>query len=198
MDLALTAEQQELRRAPCAAGWTTSSSRGRSRTTGRSGFPSEALEGMRDLGLIGLTIPQEYGGGGADPFDYVLTIEELARGDANVRSILSVHLGLVAGPVHALGHRRAEGALASGDGVGGDARLLRADRAGRRVGSGEPAQHRRAHRRRLRPQRQQDLHHERHDRRPRVDHGAHRRAGRQGRERVPGADRHRPASARRK
>jgi alkylation response protein AidB-like acyl-CoA dehydrogenase len=62
-------------------------------------FPSEALEGLRDLGLLGLTIPEEYGGGEADPFSYVLTIEELARGDANVRSILSVHLGLVAGSV---------------------------------------------------------------------------------------------------
>jgi alkylation response protein AidB-like acyl-CoA dehydrogenase len=46
-----------------------------------------------------LTIPEEYGGGGADPLTYCLVIEELGRGDANVRSILSVHLGLVAGAI---------------------------------------------------------------------------------------------------
>jgi alkylation response protein AidB-like acyl-CoA dehydrogenase len=53
---------------------------------------------VRD-GWIGLTIPEEYGGGGADPLSYCLVIEELGRGDANVRSILSVHLGLVAGSI---------------------------------------------------------------------------------------------------
>jgi alkylation response protein AidB-like acyl-CoA dehydrogenase len=58
-------------------------------------FPQEALEGLLKTGFIGLTIPEEYGGGGADPLSYALVIEELGRGDANVRSILSVHLGLV-------------------------------------------------------------------------------------------------------
>jgi len=62
-------------------------------------LPDAALAGLRDLGLTGLTIPEEYEGGAADPLSYVLTVEELGRGDANVRSILSVHLGLVAGPI---------------------------------------------------------------------------------------------------
>jgi hypothetical protein len=62
-------------------------------------FPQEALDGLRQTGFIGLTIPDEYGGGGADPVSYVLVIEELGRGDANVRSIVSVHLGLVAGSI---------------------------------------------------------------------------------------------------
>jgi alkylation response protein AidB-like acyl-CoA dehydrogenase len=62
-------------------------------------FPEEALRGLCETGFIGLTIPEEYGGGGADPLSYVLVIEELGRGDANVRSIVSVHLGLVAGPI---------------------------------------------------------------------------------------------------
>ena len=46
-----------------------------------------------------MSIPEEYGGGGADPLTYCLFIEELSRGDANVRSIMSVHLGLVAGSI---------------------------------------------------------------------------------------------------
>jgi alkylation response protein AidB-like acyl-CoA dehydrogenase len=62
-------------------------------------FPQEALDGLRQTGFIGLTIPEAYGGGEADPFSYVLVIEELGRGDANVRSIVSVHLGLVAGSI---------------------------------------------------------------------------------------------------
>ena len=62
-------------------------------------FPQEALDGLRQTGFVGMTIPEEYGGGGADPLTYCLFIEELSRGDANVRSIMSVHLGLVAGSV---------------------------------------------------------------------------------------------------
>jgi len=58
-------------------------------------FPAEALDGLKQTGFIGLTLPESFGGGGADPMSYVLVIEELGRGDANVRSILSVHLGLV-------------------------------------------------------------------------------------------------------
>lgn len=66
-------------------------------------FPQEALDGLRQTGFIGMTIPTEYGGGGADPLSYVLLIEELGRGDANVRSIVSVHLGLVAGVIERMG-----------------------------------------------------------------------------------------------
>jgi alkylation response protein AidB-like acyl-CoA dehydrogenase len=62
-------------------------------------FPQEALDGLRQTGFVGMTIPEEYGGGGADPLTYCLFIEELSRGDANVRSIMSVHLGLDAGSV---------------------------------------------------------------------------------------------------
>ena len=62
-------------------------------------FPQEALDGLQQTGWIGLTIAEEHGGGGADPLSYALLVEELGRGDANVRSIVSVHLGLVAGSV---------------------------------------------------------------------------------------------------
>ena len=62
-------------------------------------FPQEALDGLRETGFVGMSIAEEYGGGGADPLTYVLFIEELGRADANVRSIRSVHLGLVAGAI---------------------------------------------------------------------------------------------------
>jgi len=66
-------------------------------------FPQEALDGLRETGFIGLSIPEDFGGGGGDPMSYVLFIEELGRGDANVRSIVSVHLGLVAGSIERWG-----------------------------------------------------------------------------------------------
>ncbi|GAC1610088.1 MAG: acyl-CoA dehydrogenase family protein [Mycobacteriales bacterium] len=66
-------------------------------------FPQEALDGLKETGFIGMSIPEEYGGGGADPLSYVLLIEELGRGDANVRSIVSVHLGLVGGVLARMG-----------------------------------------------------------------------------------------------
>ncbi len=69
-------------------------------------FPVEALAGLRDTGFIGMTIPTDYGGGGADPLSYVLFVEEVARGDANVRSIASVHLALVAGPLDRWGSQQ--------------------------------------------------------------------------------------------
>jgi alkylation response protein AidB-like acyl-CoA dehydrogenase len=62
-------------------------------------FPQEALDELKRTGFVGMSIPEAYGGGGADPLTYCLFIEELSRGDANVRSIMSVHLGLVAGSI---------------------------------------------------------------------------------------------------
>jgi alkylation response protein AidB-like acyl-CoA dehydrogenase len=47
-------------------------------------FPQEALDGLAETGFVGLTVPEQYGGGGADPLTYVLLVEELGRGDANV------------------------------------------------------------------------------------------------------------------
>jgi alkylation response protein AidB-like acyl-CoA dehydrogenase len=66
-------------------------------------FPQEALDGLRETGFVGMTISERWGGGAADPLTYCLFIEELSRGDANVRSIISVHLGLVAGSIERWG-----------------------------------------------------------------------------------------------
>ena len=98
MDFTLTDEQTAARRA--IAEWVDDVvAPAAIRNDREERFPQEALDGLVRDGWIGLTIPEEYGGGGADPLTYCLLIEELGRGDANVRSIVSVHLGLVAGAI---------------------------------------------------------------------------------------------------
>jgi alkylation response protein AidB-like acyl-CoA dehydrogenase len=98
MDLALSPDQEATRRA--VRDWVDAVvAPAAIRNDREERFPSEALDGLKRDGWVGLTIPEAYGGGGADPLTYCLVIEELGRGDANVRSILSVHLGLVAGSI---------------------------------------------------------------------------------------------------
>jgi alkylation response protein AidB-like acyl-CoA dehydrogenase len=98
MDLALSPEQDATRHA--VREWVDAVvAPAAIRNDREERFPQEALDGLTRDGWVGLTIPEEYGGGGADPLTYCLVIEELGRGDANVRSILSVHLGLVAGSI---------------------------------------------------------------------------------------------------
>ncbi len=98
MDLALSPEQDAVRKA--VKEWVDRVVTPQAlRNDREERFPQEALDGLRETGFIGLSIPEAYGGGGGDPLSYVLFIEELGRGDANVRSIVSVHLGLVAGSI---------------------------------------------------------------------------------------------------
>ncbi len=102
MDMSLTADQDAVRKA--VREWVDDVVVPRALSNDREErFPQEALDGLKQTGFIGMTIPEEYGGGGADPLSYLLLIEELGRGDANVRSIVSVHLGLVAGVIARLG-----------------------------------------------------------------------------------------------
>ena len=102
MDMSLTADQDAVRKA--VKEWVDDVVVPRALSNDREErFPQEALDGLKQTGFIGMTIPEEYGGGGADPLSYLLLIEELGRGDANVRSIVSVHLGLVGGVIERLG-----------------------------------------------------------------------------------------------
>ncbi|MBS2538900.1 acyl-CoA dehydrogenase family protein [Catenulispora sp. NF23] len=58
---------------------------------------------LGDLGFLGMTIPEEYGGSAGDHLAYCLVMEELGRGDTAVRGIVSVSLGLVTKPLLAYG-----------------------------------------------------------------------------------------------
>jgi len=55
-------------------------------------FPVENIKGMTDMGIMGLNIPEEYGGAGMDEMCKVLAIEEVAKSCASTAEILAVHL----------------------------------------------------------------------------------------------------------
>jgi alkylation response protein AidB-like acyl-CoA dehydrogenase len=86
----LTAEQQEIRElarrfaderiAPFAADWD----RGHV-------FPRELFAELGSLGLMGVCVPEEHGGAGADFLSYALVLEELSRADAGVGVTVAVH-----------------------------------------------------------------------------------------------------------
>ena len=54
-------------------------------------YPTAIVEGLAELGLFGLTIPEEYGGLGESLLTYALTVEELARGWMSVSGIVNTH-----------------------------------------------------------------------------------------------------------
>jgi glutaryl-CoA dehydrogenase (non-decarboxylating) len=54
----------------------------------------ELIEGMGELGLLGIVIPEEYGGSGLDFVAEALACEEIERGEAAFRTLISVHVGL--------------------------------------------------------------------------------------------------------
>jgi glutaryl-CoA dehydrogenase (non-decarboxylating) len=52
------------------------------------------IEGMAELGLLGIVIPEEYGGAGLDFVSEALACEEIERGESAFRTLISVHVGL--------------------------------------------------------------------------------------------------------
>ncbi|MBF6465843.1 acyl-CoA dehydrogenase family protein [Nocardia beijingensis] len=58
---------------------------------------------LGELGFLGLTIPEQYGGSAGDHLTYCLVLEELGRGDSAVRGIVSVSLGLVSKSIQHFG-----------------------------------------------------------------------------------------------
>jgi glutaryl-CoA dehydrogenase (non-decarboxylating) len=53
-----------------------------------------AIEGMAELGILGVVVPEEYGGAGLDYVSEALVCEEIERGEAAFRTLISVHVGL--------------------------------------------------------------------------------------------------------
>src|ERR1700733_16118398 len=54
-------------------------------------YPSDIVAGMREMGLFGLTIPEEYGGLGESLLTYALVVEQIARGWMSVSGVINTH-----------------------------------------------------------------------------------------------------------
>ncbi len=109
MDFSLTAEQELIRKtardfcdaeiAPHAAEWD------RTETIDRS-----IVGRLAELGFLGASLPEAYGGMGLDTVSYTLVVEEIGRADSNVRGIVSVSNGLVGKTVARWGPRSSDSA----------------------------------------------------------------------------------------
>src|SRR2546430_12742765 len=62
-------------------------------------FPREAIEAARELGLLGILIPPEYGGAGRDHLAFTICVEELARACASTSVIVDVHSSVASEPI---------------------------------------------------------------------------------------------------
>src|ERR687897_2937454 len=102
MDFELTADQREIQAlardfavaeiAPNASAWDRDHR-----------FPDELYPKLAELGLMGVCVPEEYGGAGADFLSYILVLEELSRADAGVGVTVAVHTSAVALPLLTFG-----------------------------------------------------------------------------------------------
>jgi alkylation response protein AidB-like acyl-CoA dehydrogenase len=98
VDFELTPEQREIQALardfaqaeiePNAAAWDRA-----------HGFPRDLLGRLGELGLMGVCVPEEYAGAGADFQSYILVIEELSRADAGVGVTVAVHTSACTMPI---------------------------------------------------------------------------------------------------
>jgi alkylation response protein AidB-like acyl-CoA dehydrogenase len=102
VDFGLTPEQREIQSLarefarvevePHAAAWDRAHA-----------FPLDVLGKLAGLGLLGVCVPEEYGGAGADFLSYVLVLEELSRADAGLGVTVAVHTSACTLPLLAFG-----------------------------------------------------------------------------------------------
>ncbi len=98
MDFELSAEQREIQAlarefaeaeiAPHAAAWDR-----------EHRFPQQLFASLAELGLMGVCVPEELGGAGADFLSYILVLEELSRADAGVGVTVAVHTSAATLPI---------------------------------------------------------------------------------------------------
>ena len=86
-------------------------------------FPHEIIPAMGEMGLLGMQIPEEFGGAGMKFVDYVVAMEEVARADASVGLTMASHNSLCTGHIFLAGNdqqrRKYLPRLASGQVLGG-------------------------------------------------------------------------------
>ena len=144
-------------------------------------FPRDIFREMGDLGLMGVTIPVEWGGAGADNVAYSLALMEVAAGDGALATVMSGHNSVGVMPVLVYGTEAQKQRYVRDLATRQEAHRLRADRAAGRIGRGLHPHARGPQGRRLRAQRHQAVHHQRRHGRRRPRHRRHRSGRRQAR-----------------
>ena len=66
-------------------------------------FPAAGVAALGNLGLMGVAVPEEWGGAGLDCLAYAVALEEISRGCASVGVIMSVNNSLYSWPLHTFG-----------------------------------------------------------------------------------------------
>jgi alkylation response protein AidB-like acyl-CoA dehydrogenase len=100
------------------------------------GFPRELFAKLAEVGLMGVCIPDEYGGAGADFLSYILVLEELSRADAGVGVTVAVHTSAVSLPILGFGTDEQRSRFVAAAGAWRGDRRLCAHRAGGGLGRG--------------------------------------------------------------
>ena len=67
-------------------------------------FPHKLIKRMGELGLMGITVPEEHGGAGLDTMSYLIAMEEISRACASTAVIMAVNNSLVCGPIKNFGN----------------------------------------------------------------------------------------------
>ena len=66
-------------------------------------FPTDLVDQMSELGLMGMPFPEEYGGAGLDYHSYVIGLEEISRGSGGLGTIVAAHTSLAGNMLYAFG-----------------------------------------------------------------------------------------------
>src|SRR5258708_22569918 len=82
-------------------------------------YPEQIVRQMKDLGLFGLAIPEEFGGGGVNFKTYALCIEEICRGWMSIAGVINTHF-IAAYMINSFGTRQQKQRLLPQKATGGD------------------------------------------------------------------------------
>ena len=66
-------------------------------------FPHDVVQELGDLGLLGIMVAQEHGGGGMGPMETAIAVEEIARGDGSLALTVASHNGLCSSHIRLFG-----------------------------------------------------------------------------------------------